>query len=41
MTNTINYLLTECEANLYTTASLESNKEQLLADARKVLEYFQ
>lgn len=41
MTNTINHILAECEANLYTTASLESNKEQLLADARKVLEYFQ
>lgn len=37
MTNTINHILAECEANLYTTASLESNKEQLLADARKVL----
>lgn len=37
MTNTINRILAECEANLYTTASLESNKEQLLADARKVL----
>ncbi|HRF20203.1 MAG TPA: hypothetical protein PK977_18625 [Chitinophagaceae bacterium] len=37
MTNTINHILTECETNLYTTAALESNKEQLLADARKVL----
>lgn len=36
-TKTINHILTECEANLYTTAALESNKEQLLADARKVL----
>lgn len=36
----INQILTECEANLYTTASLESDKEQLLADARKVLEKF-
>lgn len=37
MTNTINHILAECETNLYTTAALESNKEQLLADARKVL----
>jgi len=33
----INNILTECEAHLYTTASLESDKEKLLADARKVL----
>jgi len=37
----ITNILTECEAHLYTTASLESDKEKLLADARKVLECFQ
>ena len=40
MISAINHILTECEAHLYTTASLESDKEQLLADARKVLENF-
>jgi hypothetical protein len=38
--NLLDFILNSCEAHLYTTASLDTDKAQLLEQAGKVLEHF-